>query len=235
MERTRWRRAGTLSYAHGFGLEEGLIANGTDCTVLPPIREFPSLSSRSWLYHAPRILAGEHFDQAWVCLTQLDYDPAFLEWVTAVALVRVGLVMESLEFSPAEYRKTPHLLARRDAADRLARAMTHVLTLDEHDAVTLSQRLDMPARWLPSAIPRRMLRPPNAGAYDQPARVADDDGTARPATLLEDAELRDLLDVSPWPERFDALQRSMLAAMTDAPVTRADLDQYVGRLRSVRR
>ena len=69
LEFSRWQHARSWPYAAGLGFEEGLEAHGFSCTVLPAVNEFPSLSPRSWLYHAPRLLDGERFDQAWVWMT----------------------------------------------------------------------------------------------------------------------------------------------------------------------
>src|SRR6185295_7787743 len=130
--------------------EEGLEAHGFSCTVLPGLSEFPSLSRRSWLYHAPRPLEGEHFDQAWVWVTDTTHDPTFLEWLKGVAPVRIGVIVESMEYTPAEYALAPPLLAKRDVVDTQLRAMTHVLAMDEVDAAGFEQRLGLPAMWLPT-------------------------------------------------------------------------------------
>ena len=121
--------------------------------MLPALSQYPSISPRSWLYHAPRLLDGEHFDQVWVWMTHTAYDPVFLEWVKGVAPVRVGVVMESMDYTPAEYALAPHLLARRDFVETQLRVMTHVLAMDEVDAAGFERRLDLPAMWLPTATP----------------------------------------------------------------------------------
>jgi hypothetical protein len=79
LEFAQWQRSRSWSYAAGLGFEEGLEANGFSCTVLPALGDYPSCSPRSWLYQAPRLLDGEHFDQAWVWMTHTAYDPTFLE------------------------------------------------------------------------------------------------------------------------------------------------------------
>jgi hypothetical protein len=242
LEFARWQRARSWSYAAGLGLEEGLEAHGFSCTVLPALSEYPSISPRSWLYHAPRLLDGERFDQVWVWMTHTAYDPVFLEWVKGVAPVRVGIVMESMDYTPAEYAVAPHLLARRDFVETQLRVMTHVLAMDEVDAAGFDRRLDLPAMWLPTATPTRTLRRPAGSHCDAPAIFIGDLYGHERAALLDHAGLRSLI-VTPrlpendtsWPERFDALQRDTVVSLGEDSATADGLAQHVASLRVIRR
>src|SRR5688572_8330710 len=133
VESVNWQRAQAWSYTLGLAFEEGLAANHVDCTVLPGLEGFPPLSPRSWLYHAPRLLEGRTFDQAWIWLNDEGHDAVFFDWLARIAPVRVGVITQSLEYTAAELRDVPDLLARRDRLDQQLRALTHALTVDEYD------------------------------------------------------------------------------------------------------
>jgi hypothetical protein len=213
VESVNWQRAQAWSYTLGLAFEEGLTAHRADCTVLPALEGFPSLSPRSWLYHAPRLLEGQTFDQAWVWLTDDIHDSVFVDWLAAVAPVRVGVITSSLEYTSEELREAPELHARRDTIHQQLRALTHALAVDEHDARSIRERLGMPAAWLPCSVPARTLA--QTVEADASKDVPEDDAM--------------------WPARFDALQREMLASLTTGPVGGASLERYVGALRTVRR
>lgn len=214
VESARWQQARAWSYTTGLAFEEGLIANGAECTVLPALQEFPSLSPRSWLYHALEVLRSQRFDQAWVWLTYTFYDASFFEWLESVAPVRVGVVISSMEYTATEYDEAPYLVSRRDFVDQQLRHMTHVLAVDEFDVAGFSARLDRPAAWLPGAVPARFLRAPEQN--ERPAGRAAEESSALTA-------------------RFDALHRTTIGAMTNGGATRDSLDRYVEALRRVRR
>lgn len=157
LEFATWAQAKAWSYLGNFSVEDGLRANGCDCVTLPALSGVPDSSPLSWLHHAKQLLAGQRFDQVWVWLVHNRYSDAFLEWVAELAPVRVGLIMESLEYSEEDCRRWPHLRDRAAFVKGQIRHMTHVLAADERDADVFNQSGLVQALFWPSAVPSRFI------------------------------------------------------------------------------
>lgn len=141
LEFTRWKRGRHLSYAAQLGLEEGLAANGVDYFTLPT----------TWIKRAKGILAGRKFDQVWLELVHTDLNEDFYKWLSALAPVRVGFLLESAEYSADEYKRHPFLKGRTDLIRRRLNFMTHLVACDERDAENFSRVI--PSFWWPQAVP----------------------------------------------------------------------------------
>ncbi len=139
LEFATWAQAKAWAYVGNFSVEDGLRANGCDCVTLPALSDIPDSSPVSWLHHAKDLLAGQRFDQVWVWLVHNRYSDEFLEWIAELAPVRVGLIMESLEYSEEDCRRWPHLRDRAVFVRDQVRHMTHVLAADERDADVFNQ------------------------------------------------------------------------------------------------
>ncbi len=157
LEFPTWKQAKAWSYLGNFAVEDGLRANGCECVTIPALCDIPDTSPSSWLHHAKSLLAGQRFDQVWLWLVHNRYSDAFLEWVDTLAPVRVGLIMESLEYREEDYRRWPHLRERAEFVERQVRHMTHVLAADEHDAEVLNRSGLVQAVFWPSAVPTRFI------------------------------------------------------------------------------
>ncbi|TKB65719.1 MAG: glycosyltransferase [Nitrospira sp.] len=157
LEFSTWKQAKAWSYLGNFAVEDGLRANGCECVTIPALCDIPDTSPSSWLHHAKNLLAGQRFDQVWLWLVHNRYSDAFLEWVDTLAPVRVGLIMESLEYSEEDCRRWPHLRERAEFVERQVRHMTHVLAADEHDAEVLNRSGLVQAVFWPSAVPTRFI------------------------------------------------------------------------------
>jgi hypothetical protein len=152
-----WARAKPWNYTGNFAVEDGLRANGLDCVTLPALSDVPDTVPLSWLHDAKDLVAGQRFDQVWVWLVHNRYSDAFLEWVSELAPVRVGIVMESLRYSEEDYRRWPDLRGRAALVERQARWMTHVLAADERDAETFNDAGLVKATFWPAAVPARFI------------------------------------------------------------------------------
>ncbi|MGZ8373780.1 MAG: glycosyltransferase [Nitrospira sp.] len=152
-----WAQAKAWSYLGNFSVEDGLRANGCDCVTLPALSGVPDSSPLSWLHHAKQLLAGQRFDQVWVWLVHNRYSDAFLEWVAELAPVRVGLIMESLEYGEEDCRRWPQLRDRAAFVNGQIRHMTHVLAADERDANVFNQSGLVQALFWPSAVPSQFI------------------------------------------------------------------------------
>ncbi|MEK9140404.1 MAG: glycosyltransferase, partial [Nitrospirota bacterium] len=152
-----WAQAKAWSYLGNFAVEDGLRANGCDCVTLPALSGVTDSSPLSWLHHAKQLFAGQRFDQVWVWLVHNRYSDAFLEWVAELAPVRVGLIMESLQYREEDCQRWPHLRKRAGLVEQQVRHMTHVLAADEWDAEVFNQSGLVQALFWPSAVPSRFI------------------------------------------------------------------------------
>ena len=159
LEFPTWKLARPWTYGASFAVGEGLTANGVTCTTLPVIADVSPSSPLSWLSQARRFLSGRRFDQVWVWLVHTRLDDDTLTWLTELAPVRVGFVMESLRYEENDYEWAPGLRTRQQAFLHQFEFLTHALLCDERDATELSAQGPKPALWWPGFIPRRFVAP----------------------------------------------------------------------------
>jgi hypothetical protein len=240
LEFANWGRARAWGYSGTFGVEEGLRAAGADCVVLPALAEVPSDVDQSWLRHARRTLAGERFDQVWVWLVHHRYDPTFWTWIKSLAPLVVGLVFESLEHTPQELERFPQFRQRERFVQQQLTHVTHALLVDERD-VALRDAAGKPARWLPTAVPRRCIvvddQPPSeqavvfyGSAYGERQRWIEHSKLQGVLRQADNAEATTTIA-----ERFDAIHLASIEHLAAGQADRALLDVYVDAWRSVRR
>lgn len=160
LEFPTWKQARAWTYPACFGVAEGLRAGGVDCTTLPLIAD-PPYSSAAWLAHMKRMINGQRFDQVWVWLVHAPLDEAILNWLSELAPIRVGIIMESLQYSEDDYAWAPHLRARQGFVEQQVRALTHVLVPDECDVERTAARTGVPALWWPPMVPERFISTPS--------------------------------------------------------------------------
>lgn len=237
-----WQMARSFPYDIQLGLEEGFQANGAEVVTLPALWGHPSSAPGSWLSRARTLLAGQQFDQIWVTLVHGRYEDDFLDWLRTLAPIRIGFVLESLEYTPAECQAHPPYKYRRGYVEHQIRAMTHVLTWDEYDAERLNAEGLAQALWWPGCVPARVITPPSGDGAKLPARFCGAPYGER-AAFLEREDLRQLLvrspapeDATPLPQNFDKLQESATRMLlAPAPVTNQNLESYLSALRKLRR
>jgi GT2 family glycosyltransferase/SAM-dependent methyltransferase len=152
-----WSTARPWSYCAAYGVQEGLAANGVECVTMPTIAEHLCSTPASWLYHAKTFLSGQQFDQVWVWLVHTSLDEATMEWLSKLAPVRVGVMMESLQYDAEDYVWAPQLKSRRKVLDSQMPYLTHVLSPDEQDVVELTAIGQLKALWWPAMVPERFI------------------------------------------------------------------------------
>lgn len=154
-EFTTWQRARHWAYIWHLGIEEGLAANGV---------EFMTLAT-PWISRMKEICAGRQFDQVWINdIAHLgDSDnggvsESDLAWLTSLAPICVGFLIESIDYSPEDYAVFPSLKMRRQAIERHLKYFTHIVTTDEKDASNISVSFKGQAIWLGlTPIPERYI------------------------------------------------------------------------------
>jgi hypothetical protein len=232
-----WRDARPWTYSVGLGLEEGLAASGVQFLTLPT----------PWLERAKEILEGQRFDQLWVeAVHQDSFDNGELEWLASLAPVRVGLVGESLTYTPEDRalwpELWPHLSRRQAAVSRRLAYMTHAVVTDERDAETLNASGQIAAMWWPQAVPKRFILSAPPAPTGAPGLFA---GTAygKRQEFLNHPSLQGLLarfsspeDRGIYPGLFEALHLAVLGFMQKKlPDWQTSLPAYLDVLRTTRR
>lgn len=240
LEFSTWNAARSWSYSAQLGLEEGFTAHNLDCLTIPAIQGIPSHFPASWLSHARRLCAGRCFDQVWIELVHTDPGEEFLEWLVAIAPVRIALIPESLEFDEEIYHLHPPLRNRKAVVDSRLRFMTHALAVDEEDTDRLNDSGLVKALWWPQAVPERYICQPSAVAAEQ--AIFGGAAYSWRQQILDYPSLSTLLKKMPSPENgtnypalFDAVNRISLSALNSG--MNADetiLTVYLSVLRGIR-
>ncbi|MBX3304464.1 MAG: glycosyltransferase [Nitrospira sp.] len=158
LEFPTWAQARAWTYPACFGVGEGLRAAGAICTTLPLFAN-ASLSPDRWLEQSRAAVDGQRFDQVWVWLVHAPLTVSILEWISGLAPVRVGIVMESLTYDEADYDWAGHLRGRMQTVAEQASVFTHVLVPDERDVEPLAQRAGVQSLWWPTMVPERFIVP----------------------------------------------------------------------------
>ncbi len=202
LERSIWREARSCSYTVQLGIEEGLCAHGVKfLTITTP-----------WFSEARKICAGRHFDQVWIEIARHEtLDDEWLQWVASLAPIRVGFMVESLEFSPEEQATWSELKIRKQRTESRLKYVTHVVACDEKDAEDINKSGRVSAIWWPQAVPERFICHSSAVPANSHGIFCGSIYGER-AKWLEHPDLKGLLTRLPSPESqtiypflFDAL------------------------------
>ena len=236
-----WASARQWSYTTHMAYVEGLRAAGHEVLVL-----LTSCWERS------RRIVGDHrFDQVWVndVTHSLGVRPAWeappslveedFAWFASLAPVRIGIVMETLHYDPADYAEVPELGRRVPLMQRIVLPyVTHFGVVDEND-VRHIENMGAQAVWTPCHVPRRFFR---RSAPDL-ARPAVFIGSAykRRAKYVRSEGLAGLLEfrasgehATDLPAMFDQLNNPVRHAMLSEPYRQGHYDNFVDTLQKVR-
>lgn len=231
LEYTYWGVARHQSYASYLGLEEGFYANGVEFfTITTP-----------WLKRAKEICGGKKFDQVWVELFHSPPDEAWMEWLSSVAPVRLGLVSETIWHNSDEYGN--QIIEKRDNITNWLNYITHLAVSDEKDVEEIKFKGIVPVIWWPQAIPERFITdevaisPENYGVFCGSLAYQERLG------WLEHPELQGLLirqssseDGTLYPAVFNKLHRAVsIFLKTKLPGEASILPVYLYLLRRIRR
>ncbi|TKB82891.1 MAG: glycosyltransferase family 1 protein [Nitrospira sp.] len=235
-----WAQARAWTYPACFGVAEGLRANGATCTTIPLMAN-ASFSTESWLTHARQAVAGRQFDQVWVWLVHSPLDPTVLEWITGLAPVRVGIVMESLVYEEEDYAWASHLRTRQGLVDKQLLAFTHALLPDERDVESLASRMPIQTLWWPTMVPTRFISSPERPPVHRRGVFHGQPYGPRKQWVTHDTLQKHLSFVSPASpqtrpqQQFDQLQRTMSERLSSHnPITRGQMSEYADTLRLIR-
>jgi hypothetical protein len=243
LEFRNWQQARSLAYPSQLGLVEALRATGATVLTLPVVYGIAPDAPGSWLRHAQRLVAGMQFDQVWIEVVHSSLDAETLAWLTRLAPIRVGFILESLQYSPAVYAHAPHLQGRKELVwDRL-RSLTHAVAADEVDADEIEHSGAVRGLWWPQAVPAQFLQPPAAAPAGNGLAVFYGALYGDRAHWFAHPQLKDLLQTpqpslehaTAYPRHFDELmQAGILHLEQGENPTRETLNEYLVILRHIR-
>ena len=199
-----WQRAKMWGYTWHLGLEEGFRANQVEFTTL----------ITSWMPFAKEICAGKRYDQVWINDITHAFEPGGcgghqlhekdLEWLAGLAPVRLGFLMESLEYTPEEHASNPGLAYARTVLEKTGRYMTHIMTPDEKDFPFIRALHAKPVVVMYLSDPRTIHSQKH---YGPPQLKPVFRGTAygERARWLELPEVKDLINNEPSADNFSNL------------------------------
>jgi radical SAM superfamily enzyme YgiQ (UPF0313 family) len=145
------------SYSWHLGIEEGLKANDVEFTTL----------MTPWFPRAKEICAGKKFDQVWINDITHPFEPGGcggyqlskkdMEWIAGLAPVRLGFVIESLNYTEDEAAENPALKFAGSVLKETIKYLTHIITPDEKDLRTIKNMRRIPSMWLVGTIPKSFI------------------------------------------------------------------------------
>ncbi len=238
LEFPTWKLARPWTYSGSFAIQDGLSRLGVECFTIPAI---PG-EQRSWLSYARSFCQNKKFDQVWIWLVHYPYDEATLDWIGRLAPVRIGVLMESMRYSPETYVAAPHLAKRPEVIHRQIKSLTHVLTYDENDADELNAQQAVQALWWPPAVPTQCISQEPAFSQRKSKAVFHGNAYGSRRWWLDHPFLKDRIvaqkkdaSESKFHRLFDELQQdSRDKLLSGRMVSEQDLVQYVLNLRNIR-
>ena len=241
LEFPNWRLGRSLAYPVQMGLEQTLRQSGADVFSVPSLFRMDNNSRGNWLSRLQGMVGERKYDQVWIEAVHADFDEQFLSWVATLAPVRLGMVMESLQYEPYVYDHEPTLRERKERVLRRLAYMTHVLVADELDADDLNRDGNIKAMWWPQTVPRASIQnaPPTTKDY---AVFYGSPYGKRQGWLSHPALAGLLVQPGPsleyqttYPELFDRLQQLTTQALEGGlPASPHIVQRYVDVLRDLR-
>ena len=236
-----WRLGRSLGYPTQIGVEQALRKTGANVSSIVSMHGLECDHPATWLSRARALYDGQQFDQVWIELVHTTYDEAFLQWVSTLAPVRLGFVMESLQYEPHVYEMSPPLKARKELVKKRLKYMTHVLLADEQDATDLNLSGQINAMWWPQTVPAASIQAPppvkNSHAVFYGALYGNREGwLTHPALAGLLVQPGPSLEYQTrYPELYDRLQQLTAEALNEGLLVKQHhLDRYLSLLRRVR-
>ncbi len=238
-EYANWSSAKMWGYCWHLGIEEGLRNNNVEVTTI----------ASSWMPRAKEIVGNKIFDQVWINDISHQFKPGGsenynltlddLEWLSSLAPVRLGILVESLNYTQEQYESNPILYETKQLLIRNSPYITHLVYPDEKDTEEIGQFSDTPALWYLVGIPRRFFcsevsRPPSA----KPVFLGTPYGER--ALWLEHHSLKGLIipatskdNLTDIPARYNALHGNFLNVLLKSPTPDAIYEMYLNKLRGL--
>ena len=143
-----------LSYPVGIGMVEGFEGNKISHLTIP-IMYFDQL----WLYKLKELVGDRKFDQVWLEVVHSSISEYTLEWLTSVAPVRIGFVIENMDITPGEFKDNPIGTQRRvDNLNQKLPYLTHTMVVNAIDVTNFN----IPSMYCATSVPERSVRVSNS-------------------------------------------------------------------------
>ena len=143
-----------LSYPVGIGMVEGFEANKINHLTVPVMYH-----TQLWAHKLKELVGDRRFDQVWFEVVHSVIPEDILEWLTSLAPVRVGFVIENMGITPEEYKI--NLIGTQRRVDNLNQKLpylTHAMVMNASDIANFN----IPAMHCATSIPERSIRVPNS-------------------------------------------------------------------------
>jgi glycosyltransferase involved in cell wall biosynthesis len=142
-----------MAYPMGVGMVEGFAANDIDHLTIP-LLYWEDL----WLKYLRDLTAGISFDAVWLEVVHSIIPSAILEYIAALAPIRVGFLLESLTINPDEFKANPVGTQRRiDNLNQKLPYLTHIIVCDNRDL----NKFNIPTMVYTASIPERLIKNPS--------------------------------------------------------------------------
>ena len=154
LEFNRFYSARRFPYPLGIGMIEGF--KNIDHTTIPA-----TYHNDMWLKYAKDIVGDKKFDQVWLEVVHSQMSDEFLNWLTELAPIRVGFIVESLTIAKDEFISNPTGTQRRiDNTYQKLPYLTHCVVTDERDLIACNK----PTMLGIASIPYRLIKQPSGTA-----------------------------------------------------------------------
>ncbi|MEX0830875.1 MAG: glycosyltransferase [Nitrospirales bacterium] len=142
-----------------FGIAKALKDKGIETFTIPIIPDQNLEFQMSWLGRAKELCRGMKFEQVWVWLLHYQYNQEILEWLSGLAPIRIGILVESMQYEEEECIQAPIFKKRTEIIRQQVQCLTHVLTSDENDLEPTIAWGCGQALWWPCGVPERSIVP----------------------------------------------------------------------------
>ena len=153
IEFDKWFSAKKLSHSIGVGMMGGFTSDTNHITI-------PLMYHKDkWLKYVKQLVGSQKFDQVWLEVVHSIIPEDILEWLSTLAPIRVGFIIESLSMSPEEFNDNPVGTQRRiDNLNSKLSYLTHAVVCDRRDL----KAFDIPTMFYSVTVPERLVKIPNS-------------------------------------------------------------------------
>jgi hypothetical protein len=234
IEFSTWLQARAWSYTGGYAFYDGMLENGIQCDLAPVIINRAGELNTSFIDHIRQHNSAK-YDQVWIWCVHANYPEQLWDYFKSVSDVRVGVVMESLHFTPAEIEEMPQLRDRKALVHEQLKHCTHALTCCAVDAGDVVRELQIPAIWYPPMIPERFVLSEDIPVAERAAFVGNCYGERR--KYLKEGLLDHVLCRPEHPERATSLPDefdALIAKLPDNFTCETDCSKHLHSLVALR-
>ncbi len=235
IEFSTWLQARAWSYTGGYAFYDGMLENGIQCDMAPVIIDRAGTLNTSFIENIRQHNSAK-YDQVWVWCVHANYPTELWDYFKTISDVRVGVVMESLHFTPEEIEELPQLRDRKALVHQQLQNCTHALTCCAVDAGEVVQELGIPATWYPPMIPERFVLDENIPMAEKAAFVGNCYGERR--KYLKEGRLDHILCRPEHPERSTSLPDEFDELIANLPshfASDTDCAQHLSSLVAIRK